>query len=142
MTEPTRRMIWQLARAHRRMLARSDAGLADLGLTSTQAGALFCIPGGAGLLVGELAEALGLAQSAASGLAARLVEAGLLSRADDLNDRRAARLMLTPAGRQARTEAARRANVTNAAMMEGFTDREMATIVRWLAHVAELEDKR
>ena len=142
MTDATRRMIWLLSHAHRRVLARSDAGLIDLGLTSTQAGALFCFRGEEGLLVGELAAALDLAQSAASGLAARMVEAGLVARSDDPNDRRAARLTLTPTGRRARTEAARRANSANTEMMQEFTDAEMATVVRWLTHVAKLEDGR
>jgi DNA-binding MarR family transcriptional regulator len=135
-------MIWLLSHAQRRVLARSDAGLIDLGLTSTQAGALFCFRADEGLLIGELADALGLAQSAASGLAARMVEAGLVARTDDPADRRAARLTLTPAGRRARTEAARRANIANTEMMQGFTDGEMAAVVRWLTHVAKLEDGR
>jgi DNA-binding MarR family transcriptional regulator len=92
--------------------------------------------------VGELAAALDLAQSAASGLAARMVDAGLVVRSDEPADRRAARLTLTPVGRRARTEAARRANIANAEMMQGFTDAEMATVVRWLTHVAKLEDGR
>ncbi len=135
-------MMWHLARAHRRMLARSDAGLLDLGLTSTQAGALFCFRGEEGLLVGEFAQALDIAQSAASGLAARLIEAGLLMRTSDEADGRAARLKLTPRGAKVRAEAARRANAANARMIEGFTDREIAAVVRWLAHIADMETTR
>lgn len=141
MTDANRRMMWLLSRAQRRVQARADAGLADLGITGTQSGALFCFRED-GLLVGELAEALGLAQSAASGLAARLVEAGLAARSEDPADKRAVRLTLTAAGKRARTEAARRAHAANAEMIKGFTDREMATVVRWLAHVAELEDRK
>ena len=79
MTQRNRRMFWLLARAHRSVAAACDASLADLGLTITQAGALFCF-GEEGLLIGELGEALELAQSAASGLAKRLEEAGLVAR--------------------------------------------------------------
>ena len=39
MTAPNRRMLWLLARAQRRVAAASDVNLADLELTSTQAGA-------------------------------------------------------------------------------------------------------
>ncbi len=138
-------MVWLLSRAQRRVLARADAGLTDIGITATQAGALFCFrdadPSG-GLLVGDLAEALGLAQSAASGLAGRLVEAGLVARSDDPDDRRAARLTLTAAGRRARAEAMRRVHAHNTQMMTGFTEREMATVVRWLTHVAEMEEQK
>lgn len=141
MTLPDRRMMHLLSRAQRRMQARADLGLSDLGVTGAQAGALFCI-GEQGVLVGELAEALGLAQSAASGLAARLVEAGFAVRAPDPADRRAVRLFLSDAGRVARQEAARRAHAENAAMMKGFTEGELATVVRWLRHVGEMEDHR
>lgn len=137
MTAPNRRMLWLLARAQRRVAAASDAGMADLGLTATQAGALFCFRD-EGLLVGELAAALDLAQSAASSLAQRLEDAGLVSRAGEKGDGRAARLKLTATGRRKRDEAARRTVPANARMLQGFTDSEADVIVRWLNHVADM----
>lgn len=136
MTQPNRRMFWHLARAHRRMTAAGDASLIDLGITSTQAGALFCF-GDEGLLVGELAAALDLAQSAASGLAQRLEDAGLIARHEEQGDGRAARLKLTAAGRRKRDDAARRTVASNARLLQGFTDQEIDTVVRWLAHAAD-----
>ncbi len=136
MTQPNRRMFWLLSRAYRHISAAGDARLADLGLTSTQAGALYCF-GDEGLLVGELAAKLDLAQSAASGLAQRLEDAGLLARHEEAGDGRAARLKLTAAGRRKRDEAARRTMAANAKLLEGFTDNEIDTVVRWLAHAAE-----
>lgn len=141
MTAPDRRMIHLLSRAQRRVQARADTGLTDLGVTATQAGALFCFRED-GLQVRDLADALGLAQSAASGLAGRLVEAGLAIRSEDPSDRRAVRLTLTETGRRARREAALRAQSENALMTDGFTDSEIATVVRWLRHVAEMETGR
>mgnify|MGYP003473054447 CR=1 FL=1 len=76
MTAPNRRMLWLLARAQRRVASATDVSFADLDLTATQAGALFCFTD-EGLLIGELAAALDLAQSAASGLAMRLEEDAL-----------------------------------------------------------------
>lgn len=136
MTQPSRRMFWLLARAQRRVSAASDASIADLGLTGTQAGALFCFKD-EGLLIGELAAALELAQSAASGLAQRLEDAGLVVRVEEAGDGRAARLKLTASGRRKRDEAARRAVAANARMLEGFSDREIDVVVRWLGHVAD-----
>lgn len=136
MTKPNRRMFWHLARAYRRVSAASDARLADLGLTGTQAGALYCF-GDDGLLVGELAATLDLAQSAASGLAQRLEEAGLVERHEEAGDGRAARLKLTPSGRRKRDEAARRTVAANSHLLQGFTDNEIDTVVRWLAHAAD-----
>ena len=137
MTQPDRRMLWMLVRAQRRVAAACDASLADIGLTSTQAGALFCFKD-EGLLIGELASALDLAQSAASGLAARLESAGLVAREEEEGDGRAARLRLTPAGRRKREEAARRANAANARLLQGFTNRDIDAVVRWLSHAAAI----
>jgi MarR family transcriptional regulator, organic hydroperoxide resistance regulator len=137
MTQRNRRMFWLLARAHRNVAAASDAKLADLGLTITQAGALFCF-GEEGLLIGELGEALELAQSAASGLAKRLQDAGLVARSQVQGDGRAARLTLTTLGSQKRAEAARRAIAANARMLQGFSEREIEVIVRWLTQVANM----
>jgi DNA-binding MarR family transcriptional regulator len=136
MTQPNRRMFWLLARAQRRVSAASDASIADLGLTGTQAGALFCF-NDQGLLVGELATALDLAQSAASGLAQRLEDAGLVMRVEEAGDGRAARLKLTAAGKRKRDEAFRRAVAGNARLLQGFSDREIDVVVRWLTHAAE-----
>ncbi|MDP3493956.1 MAG: MarR family transcriptional regulator [Hyphomonadaceae bacterium] len=130
-------MLWLLARAQRRVASASDENLADLELTSTQAGALFCFKD-EGLLIGELAAALDLAQSAASGLAARLEAAGLVTRGEEKGDGRAARLRLTAAGKRKRDEAARRAISANADLLRGFTDREADIVVRWLSHAAEI----
>lgn len=137
MTQPSRRMFWLLTRAQRRVAAAADANIADLGLTSTQAGALYCFKE-EGLLVGELASALDLAQSAASGLAQRLEDAGLVARSEEASDGRAARLKLTAAGRRKRDEAVRRTTTANAKMLQGFSEREADVIVRWLNHVADI----
>ena len=137
MTAPNRRMLWLLARAQRRVASASDENLADLDLTSTQAGALFCFKD-EGLLIGELAAALDLAQSAASGLASRLETAGLVTRGEEKGDARAARLRLTPAGKRKRDEAARRAMSANADLLRGFTTSEADIVVRWLSHAADI----
>jgi len=141
MTHPSRRMNWLLSRAYRRVVARLDAGLADLGLTGTQSGALFSFDDDEGLLIGELGAKLGLGQSATSGLVQRLVAAGFVERSEEEGDGRAARLQLTRLGRERRKEAARRAQVLNAALLKGFSEDEIAVIARWLAHVSNLEDR-
>lgn len=130
-------MLFMLARAQRRVAAACDASLEDIGLTSTQSGALFCFKD-EGLLIGELASALDLAQSAASGLAARLESAGLVAREEEQGDGRAARLRITPAGKRKREEAARRAQAANARLLEGFSERDIDAVVRWLSHAAAI----
>ena len=117
MTHPSRRMNWLLSRAYRRVVTRLDAGLADLGLTGTQSGALFSFDDDEGLLIGELGAKLGLGQSATSGLVQRLVAAGFVARSEEEGDGRAARLQLTRLGRERRKEAARRAQALHAALL-------------------------
>jgi DNA-binding MarR family transcriptional regulator len=129
-------MLWLLARAQRRVASATDVSFADLDLTATQAGALFCFTD-EGLLIGELAAALDLAQSAASGLAMRLEAADLVTRGEEQGDGRAARLRLTPVGKRKREEAARRAHAANSRLLAGFTASEADIIVRWLNHVAD-----
>lgn len=129
-------MLWLLARAQRRVASATDVSFADLDLTATQAGALFCFTD-EGLLIGELAAALDLAQSAASGLAMRLEAAGFVTRGEEQGDGRAARLRLTPVGKMKRDEAARRAHAANSRLLSGFTTSEADIIVRWLNHAAD-----
>jgi DNA-binding MarR family transcriptional regulator len=135
MTAPDRRLIWLLARAQRRVMARSDAALARLELTSTQAGALFCIRSEDGTTVGELADQLDLAQSAASGLAQRLENAGLVTRSPNPEDGRSVRLVLTRSGRKRREQAITIAQAGNDALAAGFSEPEITIVARWLARI-------
>jgi DNA-binding MarR family transcriptional regulator len=140
MTASDQRLFWLLTRAQRRVMARGDVTLAGLGLTSTQAGALFCIGGDDGITVGELADQLELAQSAASGLAQRLEAAGLVTRSQNPQDGRSVRLVLTRLGRRRREEAIKIVHAGNAALGAGFTHQEIAIVARWLSRVATAEE--
>lgn len=135
MTAPDRRLIWLLARAQRRVMARSDAALANLDLTSTQAGALFCIRNEDGSTVGELANQLDLAQSAASSLAQRLESAGLVTRSPNPDDGRSVRLVLTRSGRKRREEAIEIAQAGNDALCAGLSEAEVTIVARWLKRI-------
>jgi DNA-binding MarR family transcriptional regulator len=135
MTAPDQRLIWLLSRAQRRVMAQSDAAIAGLGLTSTQAGALFCIRSEDGVTVSELADQLDLAQSAASGLAQRLESAGLVTRSPHPEDGRSVRLVLTRSGRKRREDAIKIAHAGNEALRAGFSNTEIAIVARWLARI-------
>ena len=135
MTAPDRRLIWLLSRAQRRVVAEADMSLEKLGLTSTQAGALFCVRSADGITIGELADQLDLAQSAASGLAQRLEAAGLVQRSVNPNDGRSVRLVLTKLGKRRREETMKIAHAGNARLGAGFSSAEIAIVARWLAHI-------
>ena len=135
------RFMHLLARAARAAQGLADEGLGDLGLTSTQAGALFAIPAEGGASVNAVAEALSLAQSAASVLVQRLEQAGLIERETDPADRRAVRLALTARGKSLRAKAIERAHRMNTAASRGFSADEQAIIARWLQHIIDLKEK-
>jgi DNA-binding MarR family transcriptional regulator len=135
MTAPDRRLIWLLSRAQRRVMAQGDAALARLGLTSTQAGALFCIRREDGITVSELAAELDLAQSAASGLAQRLESTGLVTRSPNPHDGRSIRLVLTRLGRKRRDEAIEIAQQGNQALSAGLSEAEIEIVARWLKRI-------
>ena len=67
-------------------------------LTMQQVRVLGCVVKEPGLSGHELGERIGVSAPTASGLVERLVEKGLISRADDPDDRRVRRLNPTPAG--------------------------------------------
>jgi DNA-binding MarR family transcriptional regulator len=81
----------------RRFLAFSEAAAGAVGLPPQQHQALLAIAGHVEpLSVGALAEHLMIAPHTAAELAARMVEAGLMTKAACVNDRRRVDLALTP----------------------------------------------
>lgn len=74
--------------------------MADLGLTMPQIAALHALMFEGPRSVTDLGTDLGLSMSATSSLVQRLVEQGLVSRTEDLADRRQKRVELTAAGRK------------------------------------------
>src|SRR5580704_7250411 len=96
---PDRRLIYLLNVAQRRV-QRFVAGQRR-GATPAQSGLLFVLGKQDGMLMGEAGAALDLGMPGISGLAERMIEAGLIDRRTDSSDGRAARLWLTAAGRRA-----------------------------------------
>lgn len=106
--------------------------LAEDGLTSAQSGVLFFLGRSDGALIGDISSALDLVPSAMTGLADRMERAGLIKRKRDDKDGRAQRVYLTDAGEKARKRAAARAQAVNSTLMEGFSDKEIDVVSRWL----------
>ncbi len=70
----------------------------DADLSPSQVGALMQLHRCGECGVSDIAEHLGFTKPAASQMVERLVQQGLLKRAEDLNDRRVRHLTLTPSG--------------------------------------------
>ena len=85
--------------------------------------------------MGEAGAALDLGLPGISGLAERMVEAGLIDKRADPADGRASRLWLTAAGRKELARAKAGAADINARLMDGFSDAEIDIVSRWLKAV-------
>src|SRR5215467_3848727 len=131
-----RRLIFLLNVAQRRVqhfVARETGG----GVTPAQSGLLFVLGRRDGVLMGEAGAALDLGMPGISGLAERMVEAGLIEKRADPDDGRAYRLWLTAAGRKALARSKAGAAELNARLMEGFSEAEIDVVARWLASVQQ-----
>lgn len=128
-----RRLIFLMTVGYRRLQRGIEQHmLAEDGLTSAQSGVLFFLGRNDGALIGDISDALDLVPSAITGLADRMERAGLIKRKRDGADGRAQRVYLTEAGEKIRKRAVTRAQTVNSTLMEGFTDKEIDVVSRWL----------
>ncbi len=130
---PDRRLIYLLNVAQRRV-QRFVAGQ-QRGATPAQSGLLFVLGKRDGLSMGEASAALDLGLPGISGLAERMMEAGLIKKRADPADGRASRLWLTGAGRKELARAKTSAADINARLMDGFSEAEIDIVSRWLKAV-------
>jgi DNA-binding MarR family transcriptional regulator len=127
-----RRLIFLLNVAQRRLQRHLAAQAPRGGVTPAQSGLLFVLGKRDGVLMGEAGAALDLGLPGISGLADRMIEAGLIEKRDDPNDGRAWRLWLTQTGRKALARAKTGVAELNARLTEGFSDAEIDIVARWL----------
>ena len=135
MARTDRRLIFLLNVAQRRLQRFVAAQTRDGGVTSAQSGLLFVLGRTDGVLMGEAGAALDLGMPGISGLAERMVEAGLIEKRADPADGRAWRLFLTVSGRKALARTKARVAELNARLTEGFSDTEIDIVSRWLISV-------
>ena len=127
-----RRLIFLLNVAQRRLRRFLAMQAPRDGVTAAQSGLLFVLGRRDGVLIGEAGAALDLGMPGISGLADRMIEAGLIEKRADPNDGRAWRLWLTASGRKALARSRAGVAELNARLTEGFTDAEIEIVARWL----------
>ena len=130
---PDRRLIYLLNVAQRRV--QRFVASQRRGATAAQSGLLFVLGRQDGLSMGEVGAALDLGMPGISGLAERMMEAGLITKRADPADGRASRLWLTAAGRKELTRAKASAADINARLMDGFSEADINIVSRWLKAV-------
>ena len=132
---PDRRLIYLLNVAQRRLQRFVAAQTGAGGVTAAQSGLLFVLGKRDGVSMGEAGAALDLGPPGISGLAERMVEAGLIEKRADPDDGRASRLWLTAAGKKALVRTKAGVVGLNARLTEGFSAAEIDIVARWLTSV-------
>lgn len=107
--------------------------------TPAQAGLLFALQQADGVTMGQLASALQLVPSAMSGLVQRTEVLGWVVRRPCPQDGRTQRVWLLAGGRAQLPLLQQSMKRINARLKVGFSDDELATVARWLAHVQHLD---
>ena len=127
------RLFYLLNRAQHLLLKRTNRECWDrLGLSVAQLGALLYLEKHEGCLHKELSEALLLNNSAVTGLVGRMEGSELVERRACPRDRRASRLYLTERASSKLQEARPLLREFNAKLVEGFSDDQVAIVVRFL----------
>ena len=112
-------------RLRRAVMAEADSS----GVTSAQGRAMRTLVHHDGpMRMSELAAALGIVRRSATSVVDDLEQLGFVRRVDDPADRRAVDVELTPAGRNAMTEARRRRRSAAAEVLAGLGDAELQTL--------------
>ena len=138
---PDRRLIFLLNVAQRRLQHHLAGDTQKGGVTAAQSGLLFVLNKRDGVLMGEAGAELDLGMPGISGLVERSVQAGLIDKRADPDDGRAWRLWLTPAGKRALVRAKAAVAELNTRLTQGFSEREIDVVARWLRHVQTIFPK-
>ena len=132
------RLIHLIALAQHRLLKSSDAAFGEaLGITTTQLGVLFALEKRPGALLKEVSDALGINKSATTALVDRMEMAGLVERRPSADDGRAVHLVATAEGVEKAVAARPIVAALNARLTAGFSERDVATIGRFLESILE-----
>lgn len=132
------RLIFLLGHARHRVFLRLDQALLErVGITTAQSGALFHLLNHDGCLLSQMGRGLKLDKSAITGLVDRLEKKGMIERRHDPVDRRAIRLHLTKAGRDAAARALPVVKQQNRAIEQGFSPKEIEVFSRVLRATIE-----
>jgi DNA-binding MarR family transcriptional regulator len=132
------RLIYKLSLAQHRLLRSADQAFKEAsGISTTQLGVLFFLQKSPGALLKDVSDVLGVNASAITALIGRMEDAGLVRRQPSNDDQRAIRLFATSSG-LAKAAAARPALARlNARLTGDFSEREIATVARFLDTILE-----
>ncbi|WP_062379953.1 MarR family winged helix-turn-helix transcriptional regulator [Demequina pelophila] len=126
-----------LLRYLRRSMPRQTERVAGEGLTLHQFRALIIVYSDEGCTTTDLADAVDVHPSVATGIVQRLVTRGFFRRVEDPEDRRIRRLYLTDEGRALAEEVAGTARATRRRQLEVLDDAQLAQLRTILATLVD-----
>ncbi len=134
-----RRLIYQLNLARHTMMKAMNARCrSELGVSVSQLSALMVLDEQPGCVMKDLAAVLMLDKSAVTGLAARMVDSGLIAKESCSKDSRVIRLHMTDKGRAVLKDGMRLLGEANRLMTNGFSEGELGTVSRYLEHLTQV----
>jgi DNA-binding MarR family transcriptional regulator len=138
MSAKSHRLIYKLSLAQHRLLKSADEAFKEAsGISTTQLGVLFFLQKSPGALLKDVSDALGVNASAITALIGRMEDAGLVRREPSSDDQRATRLFATSTGLAKATAARPVLARLNARLTSDFSEREIATVARFLDTILE-----
>jgi DNA-binding MarR family transcriptional regulator len=128
-----KRLFFKFNRAHHQLFNLVEKACLDtLGITPVQLGAIFFLLDNDGCQQKDLSAGLALNYPAITGLAARMIKAGLITKEACTQDGRAARIFLSEKARAIAPRAFPLTHQLNETLTDGFTAEEIDTIHRFL----------
>jgi DNA-binding MarR family transcriptional regulator len=141
MSTTPHRLIYKLSLAQHRLRKSADLAFREAAdVSTTQLGVLFFLQKSPGALLKDLSDALGVNASAITALIARMEDAGLVRRQASRDDQRAVHLFATTSGLAKATAARPILARLNARLTDDFSEREIATVARFLDAILERPD--
>jgi MarR family transcriptional regulator, organic hydroperoxide resistance regulator len=138
MTSP--RFFHLISQARQNIFRSADRVFLDaLGISGTQAIALFAVKKEEGCQLRGLARQLQLKDSAITGLAARMVDGGLILRKPCADDGRASRLYVTKKGVKILEKALPLFSAINAQLKSDFSTEELTVVARFLDRATSID---
>jgi DNA-binding MarR family transcriptional regulator len=134
---PKPRLFYMISLAQHRLMKTTDAAFKPLGISGAQLGVLFLLEKRPGAMLKDVSDGLGINASAITALIGRMEDAGLVRRRPSDDDGRAVHMFATAEG-LARIAAVKPVLARlNARLTADFSEREIATIARFLNAILE-----
>jgi DNA-binding MarR family transcriptional regulator len=134
---PKPRLFHLMALAQHRLEKTTDTAFKPLGVSGAQLGVLFLLEKKPGAMLKDVSDGLGINASAITALIGRMEDAGLVRRRPSDNDGRAVHIFATADG-LARIAAVKPVLARlNGRLTADFSEREIATIARFLNTILE-----